>query len=108
MNTKVKNIVQTALFALILFGFAFTCWFKEHREFSEDERRVLATFPEISAETLFNREFMSEFDVYTQDQFPLRDTFRSIKSLSQFYIFNRAESNDLYMADGHISCSMIH
>ena len=38
-----------------------------------------------------------------QDQFPLRDKFRGVKSISQFYIFNRAENNDLYMAEGHIS-----
>lgn len=103
MKTKTKNIVQTIVFAFLLFTLAFSCWFKEHREFSEDERRVLATFPEITMETLFNCEFMKEFDTYTQDQFPLRGTFRGVKTAVQFYVFNRAETNGLYMEEGHIS-----
>lgn len=103
MTSKTKNIVQTALFAVLIFGLALICWFKEYDDFSEDERRVLADFPEITWETLLNGEFMSDFETYTLDQFPLRDTFRGIKSASQFYVFNRAENNDLYMSDGHIS-----
>ena len=103
MNTKTKNIVQTVVFAVLLFTLAFFCWFKEHNEFSEDERRTLADFPEITWENIVSGEFREEFDTYTQDQFPLRDTFRGIKSVSQFYIFNRAENNGLYMAEGHIS-----
>jgi len=103
MNTKTKNIVQTVIFAVLLFGLAFFCWFKEYDDFSEDERRVLASFPEITWERLVNGDFMKEFDTYSQDQFPLRDTFRGIKTASQFYVFNRAENNDLYMEDGYIS-----
>ena len=103
MTAKTKNIVQTILFAILIFGLALACWFKKHDDFSEDERRVLAEFPEITWDNLLNREFMSDFETYTLDQFPLRDTFRGIKSASQFYVFNRAENNDLYMAGGHIS-----
>ena len=103
MTTKTKNIVQTAVFAVLLFALTFACWFGKDREFSNDERRVLASFPEITWERLLNVEFMKDFDTYSQDQFPLRDTFRGIKTAAQFYVFNRAETNDLYMAEGYIS-----
>ena len=103
MKTKTKNIVQTVIFAVLLFTMAFVCWFKEHNDFSNDERRVLASFPELKWESLVSGKFMSEFDTYSQDQFPMRDAFRGIKTMSQFYVFNRAETNKLYMANGHIS-----
>ncbi|MBQ8830708.1 MAG: hypothetical protein IJ017_03830 [Oscillospiraceae bacterium] len=103
MTTKTKNIVQTAVFAVLLFALAFACWFGRDKDFSNDERRVLASFPEITWERLLNVEFMKDFDTYSQDQFPLRDTFRGVKTAAQFYVFGRAETNDLYMAEGHIS-----
>lgn len=103
MKTKTKNIVQTVVFALLLFGLAFFGWFGKDKDFSNDERRVLASFPELTWESLMSLEFMEDFDTYTQDQFPLRDTFRGVKTAAQFYVFNRAETNGLYMEDGYIS-----
>ena len=103
MNTKTKNIVQTVVFAIIIFGLAFAAWFGRDKEFSEDERRTLAVFPEITWERVLKLEFMEDFDTYSQDQFPLRDTFRGVKTAAQFFVFNRAETNDLYMEDGYIS-----
>ena len=44
---------------------------------------------------------MSDFEGYTLDQFPLRDTFRQIKSLFHYYVMRQADNNDIYIADGY-------
>ena len=103
MTTKTKNIVQTIVFAVLLFGLVLIGLLNGHKDFSEDERRALASFPELTWETIINGEFMKEFDTYSQDQFPFRDIFRGVKTAAQFYVFNRAETNDLFMVDGYIS-----
>lgn len=52
----------------------------EDREFSEQENRNLSQFPEVSVETVFSGEFMSEFETYLADQFPARDWCIKVKT----------------------------
>ena len=75
-------------------------WFSPAKEISAAERRPLAQWPGIRAETLLNGRFMTEFEDYTLDQFPLRDTFRKIKSLFHFNVLNQSDNNNIYIADG--------
>jgi len=103
MTTKVKNIVLICLIGVFIFGFGIWSWVKPADPFSDSERRVLKSFPKLNGETLASGEFMNNFEAYTQDQFPLRDDFRTLKALSSLYIFRRADNNDLYLADGHVS-----
>lgn len=79
------------------------CWFKPATEYSDSERRALAAFPELSKETVASGKFMSEFETYTLDQFPLRDIFRGMKSFSTLYLLQEAEVNDLYIYDGYVT-----
>ena len=100
---KFKNIATIVLMSITIFGLSFWGWGKENDDFSESERRVLAAFPELSVETILNGKFMSEFEDYAMDQFPMRDIFRGIKSASVLGVFSQLDNNDLYMADGYIS-----
>ena len=102
MTTKVKNIVLVCFMAIFLLGMAAWCVTKAPTEYSESERRVLAVFPEITAESLADTSFMKNFETYTQDQFPLRETFRSIKALTAMYALGQKDNNDLYYVDGHL------
>lgn len=52
----------------------------EDRGFSEQENRNLNQFPEVTVETVFSGEFMSEFETYLADQFPVRDYCIKIKT----------------------------
>lgn len=103
MNKKIKNIVTVALASLIVFGFFIVCLIKPATEYSDSERRYLDQFPELSIETLLNGKFMTGFEDYTLDQFPLRDTFRSIKSFTAFYLMGQLDNNDIYVHDGYIA-----
>ena len=100
MTDKTKNIIQTAVLGLFLLALSLFCWFKPADDYSESERRALAQMPEFNAETVFSGRFMTDFETYTLDQFPLRDGFRSVKAVSELYGFRKMDNNDIYLAGG--------
>ena len=100
MNQKIRSIGALVLAALWL-GLTAFAWLRAPGEISEAERRPLAQFPKVDADTLFGGKFMTEFEDYTLDQFPLRDTFRQVKSLFHYYVMQQKDNNDIYIADGY-------
>ncbi len=99
---KLSSLLLVGVMTALILGLSVFCWFKPAGEYSDSERRPLAAFPELSFETLLSTDFMSKFETYTLDQFPLRDGFRAIKVFTELKIFNKQESNDLYLEDGYI------
>lgn len=100
---KVKNILSVAVFGVLILAISLGCIFKPADAFSAAERRALAQLPPLSAETIFNGEFTGGFELYTTDQFPMRDTFRAFKAGLNRYVFGKKDTNGLFMAEGHIS-----
>lgn len=80
MNDRTKNITVTIVF--IIFIAIITLLIANHKpkEISEFEIRKLAQLPELSGESILSSKYMDEFDKYTLDQFPFRDTFRNTES----------------------------
>ena len=76
-------------------------WLLPSEDISDSERRKLAQFPELSVETLLNGKFMTEFDAYTLDQFPLRDNFRQLKALFHYNILGQKDNNDIILYEGY-------
>ncbi len=103
MKNNIKNIIVSVVLAVFLFGLSVFSWVKPADQYSESERRVLAAFPELSVENILSGKFMSSFEDYTLDQFPMRDLFRRIKALTEFNIFGKKDNNDIYIADGYVS-----
>ena len=99
-NKKIRAIGAGLLVALwvTLTGFA---WFAPAKDVSEAERRPLEQMPEITVESIMDGKFMTKFEDYTLDQFPMRDTFRQIKSLFHYYALNQADNNDIYVSNGY-------
>jgi len=86
----------------ILFaGMTLAAWLRPAQEFSDSERRNLAQFPELSLAAISDGSFMSQFETYTQDQFPLRDTFRTIKAYMTYYGLVQLDNNGIYLNDGY-------
>ncbi len=100
---KIKNIISVIVFAVLLFSLSAFCILKPDTEYSESERRYLASLPELTVETLFNGNFMKNFEEYTVDQFPWRDSFRSVKAYFSSDILRKLDNNGLFVAEGHIS-----
>ena len=98
MTLRTFGLLLVFFLWAVLTGLA---WFAPAKDISEAERRPLAQMPELSSDTLLSGSFMEKFESYTLDQFPLRDTFRTIKSLFHFYGLQQSDNNDIYLADGY-------
>lgn len=103
MKKKTQYIYTIIVTAVLIFGLSVFAVLRPADDFSESERRPLDKFPELSVKTLLNGKFMDNFEDYTNDQFPMRDAFRSIKALAQYYLFGFSDNNGLYFADGQIA-----
>lgn len=98
-NTVVSaSIVSVLWLLMVLFA-----WFGPKQALSEAERRKLEQLPEIKAETVLSGSFMSHFDTFTQDQFPLRDRFRQMKALFSQDVLRKGDNNGIYQADGFLA-----
>ncbi len=94
-------IIATSLIAALWLSLVAFSWFGPRQAVSEAERRPLAQMPAISAETLLNGKFMGEFEEFTLDQFPLRDSFRQLKAVYSKYLLGQRDMNGIYVADGY-------
>ncbi len=100
---KIKNIITICLCGLFILFFSIWCFLGITPEYSDSERRLLAKFPDISWNTITTGEFSKDFEEYTTDRFPLRDTWRKIKAYVRLGVFSQSDNNDIYVSDGHIS-----
>lgn len=103
MKYNIKNLASIIMTGAIVTAFSLWSIFGTKSDFSESERRVLAKFPEANAETIISGHFMSDFESYALDHFPMRDTFRGIKSASVLGVFRQSETNGLYVQDGYLA-----
>lgn len=87
--------------AVLFFGFSFFCWIKPSEDSSATERRKLAQMPKLSVKALEDGTFMTDFEEYALDQFPFREDFRSMKAWVSQNIFQKADNNGIYVADGY-------
>ena len=98
---KKQTTFTVLLLTAAFFGFSVLCWVTPQKEYSVTERRKLASFPELSLETLADGSFMTDFEKYTLDQFPFRDKFRTMKSWVSESVLRKSDNNDIYIAEGH-------
>lgn len=103
MDGKISHIITCLGMLLFLTVFGVWLLFKMPDVYSASERRVLATKVKMTAETLLNGSFMTDYEAYALDQFPLRDAFRSVKAVNEHYVLQKMDSNKLFVQDGHLS-----
>lgn len=103
MSEKMKNRMLPLVMAMFIGGMCLVSVFTPDKEYSNAERRRLAGMPELSVETIWNGRFMKDFESYTLDQFPLRETFRSIKASAELSLFGKKTVNGYYTVEESIS-----
>ena len=101
MNNKKIRAIGAFVLVVLWLGLAVFAWFKPADELSLSERRALKQFPTLSGETVLKGEFMTAFESYTLDQFPLRDTFRKLKALVSFNVLDQKDNNGIFIHDGY-------
>ena len=99
MDSKKKNLTVCILFGLLLAVAFLACLFLPKEATSDSERRKLAAMPAFTLDTVLSGRFMSGFETYTQDHFPFRDQFRTLKApVSYTHLFEVQEKGQ---ADRH-------
>ena len=102
MKNSIKNKAVTVSFIMIIWGFMIANIIMPDDELSYGERRRLITIPDFSADKLFFGDLISEYEGYCLDQFVFRDSFRSIKAIGKYYLFNQKDNNNIYIVNGII------
>ena len=101
MKKKTWNVAAIAIIATVWLALAVTAWLQEPKQISDTERRELNQFPEISSESIFDGSFMTDFEDYTLDQFPLRDSFRRLKASVHYHLLGQRDNNGIYLFQGY-------
>ena len=101
MNNKTKSIISFVIIAAFFVTTVIGCWAIPAKKYSDSERRDLAQLPKPELKALLNGSFMTKFEKYTQDQFPLREQFRTLKALTGYYVFRQLDNNGIYIKDGY-------
>ncbi len=94
---KICVISVGVLFALLVLA----AWLWPNQAFSNSERRKLAQMPDFSLTSVMDGSFMKDFESYTQDQFPLRDGFRTLKAVTAYSVLQQLDNNDIYVENGY-------
>lgn len=103
MSLKIKNLAVIGLVSAFIAGFSVCEIISPNKKISINERRPLAQFPEANADSLLNGKFMSEFENYALDQFPLREKFRSLKAVFTLYGMQKKENNGIIFSENYAS-----
>lgn len=100
---KKSKLYFVAVFAAFFFGMTLWAWTKTPDTYSDSERRALAAFPKPDEKTLKDGSFMTAFETYTLDQFPMRDTLRTVKAVTNLKVFLQKDNNDIYRVNEYVS-----
>lgn len=98
-----KSKITVAIFSSLIVGLLVLSLVMPKSEILTSERRAPAKFPDISGKSILSTTFMTSFETYTQDNFPIREVFRGLKSFVNNYILLRGENNGVYKYNGYIS-----
>lgn len=103
MNEKRKNLLTVLLTGGFVLVFLFWSIFKPDAQRSVTERRALAQRPELTASSVLSGKFMTDFESYTLDQFPLREDFRALKAFTALDVFRQQDNDGLYCDRGYLA-----
>ena len=99
--TKAYSRFLTALFCLFLGGMLVWSLVLPDRERSEVENRTLSQWPEFSWQSLKDGSFTSAVEEYFADQFPLREQFRTLRSLVSYDLLGQRDVDGVYLSGGY-------
>jgi len=100
MNEKRKALLRMTPVVVLFAVLCVAAWLHKPVDTSLSERRPLAQMPQLSVDSVLDGKFMTEFDSYSMDQFPLRESFRKIKTTIQYYLLGQKDVNDIFIAEG--------
>ena len=111
-SSSVGEYLRGGLLFFIVFGFicvfAIANFFIPAKSFSENENKALAQMPSLTFSGLVSGGFATAYEEYVCDQFPLRDSWITAKSVTE-YLFMKTENNGVvYGKDGYEFVKLLH
>lgn len=103
MSDRIRSIVVTVAFSAFILLFSVWGIVEKDKDISVSERKPLTQMPDLSGETVLSGSFMTDFESYSVDQFPMRDSFRELKAITSFYALRQKDSNGIYLKNGQAS-----
>ncbi len=97
-----KNKIITISFVFVIELFFILGLVIKDESISKTERRKLESFPKLTINKIMDGNFMDDFEDYSLDQFPYRDTFRSIKASVNYYVLGKLDNNNIYLNEDGI------
>lgn len=99
---KMRKFLLPVLFMSAIIIMSAVIFFAPKKTYSENEKRVLASFPKISVESVLSGKLQDETEAYISDHIPGRDFFVGINSYYS-YLLGRNSLGDIYKAeDGYL------
>lgn len=98
---KRKNLAVLLLTGGMVLLFAVWSVLRPSDAVSRSERRALAQLPELTLSSVLDGSFMTDYESYSLDQFPLRDAFRRLKAVVLRDVLGRKDDHGIYLADGY-------
>lgn len=98
-----KRTRQYGIFlaAAVWLCLAVLSWVYPARAESLTERRALAQKPGLTLGSVLDGSFMAKFETGAQDQFPFRESFRTVKAAASYGVFRQGDNNGIYLSQGH-------
>ena len=99
---KFKGILLSAVFLLTLFGGGAAFFLSPGQDYSETERRMLASAPKAGAGPVLDGSFFDDLNSWMTERFPGRDNFRTLNTLWSKKVLRQVESDGYVQVDGSI------
>ena len=99
---RVADCVFLILLSLFLLGFGTAIFILPQESFSEQENRSLQTLPALSFDMLADNELSGKIADFYADQFPARETFVGLKTLSEIVQLRMENNGVLIGKDGYL------
>jgi hypothetical protein len=97
-----RGKVVSVLFVILMFGVGVFQWLMPDQAFSENENRYLAQMPDFSAKALADGSYTKKLGEYMTDQFPLRNQWVGLKTLTERFVGKRDSGGVYFGKDGYL------
>lgn len=97
-NHYIISYVMVFLITAMLFAGLILFLLVPKAEFSENENRYLASFPQFSWDSLTEGDYLEDLQTYVNEHFPARDFFLGLKTGFE-KICGKIEINGIYVSD---------
>lgn len=102
MLKKLKPIIPSIAFLLVVFVLSASLFLLPKKDYSENEKRILAKSPEFSFDALADGKFTEDLESFVSDQFPLRDFFVGVNAYFNLLSGRNSTAPVYYGKDGYL------